>query len=92
MQIIKYVLASRTFLLRKQYKVAYAILDKAEVIAEEHYLFPLLNEIYHTKIQYAYANSAIDIDKLIVKFEKNQINHSLEDQLNIVYAKNTSIH
>jgi len=87
MQIIKFILASRTFLLHKQYKVAYKILDKAEALAEEHYLFPLLNEIYHTKIQYAYANPLIDIDKLIVKFESNQKKHYLEDQLNIVYAK-----
>lgn len=87
MQIIKFILASRTFLLHKQYKVAYKILDKAEVLAEEHFLFPLLNEIYHTKIQYAYSNPCIDIEILIVKFKKNQKNHFLEDQLNIVYAK-----
>ncbi len=87
MQIIKLILASRTFLLHKQYKVAYKILYKAETLAEEHYLFPLLNEIYHTKIQYAYANPSMDIDKLIAKFESNQKNHYIEDQLNIVYAK-----
>lgn len=87
MQIIKFILASRTFLLHKQYKVAYKILDKAEALAKEHYLFPLLNEIYHTKIQYAYANPSINIDALIVKFESNQQNYYLEDQLNIVYAK-----
>ena len=87
MQIIKFILASRTFLLHKQYKVAYKILDKAEALAHEHFLFPLLNEIYHTKIQYAYANPLVDIDKLILKFESNQKNHYLEDQLNIVYAK-----
>lgn len=87
MQIIKYILASRTCLQQKQYKVAYKILDKAEVLATEHYLFPLLNEIYHTKIQYAYANPDIDIDTLIKKHKNNQKNHHLEDQLNIVYAK-----
>jgi len=87
MQIIKYILASRTFLLHKQYKVAYKILDKAETIAEEHYFFPLLNEIYHTKIQYAYTNSELNIDDLVSKFKDNQKHHYLEDQLNIVYAK-----
>ena len=37
MQIIKFVLASRTFLLNKQYKVAYKILDKAEALAIENF-------------------------------------------------------
>jgi len=87
MQIIKYVLASRTFLAHKQYKVAYKILDKAEALASEHFLFPILNEIYHTKIQYAYTNPSVDLDAIITKFKANQKNSFLEDQLNIVYAK-----
>ena len=87
MQIIKYILAARKCLLHKQYKVAYKILDKAESQATEHYLFPILNEIYHTKIQYAYGNTSIDLDALIIKFKQNQKNHQLEDELNIVYAK-----
>lgn len=86
MQIIKYILAARTCLQHKQYKTAYKILDKAEVLATEHYLFPLLNEIYHTKIEYAYANNHADLEDLILKFKDNQKNHQLEDQLNIVYA------
>ena len=87
MQIIKFILAARMCLLQKQYKVAYKILDKAEILAIEHHLFPLLNEIYHTQIQYAYVNPAIDINELILKFKSNQKNNQLEDQLNIVYAK-----
>ncbi|WP_323788351.1 hypothetical protein [Psychroserpens sp.] len=87
MQIIKYILASRTFLIKKQFKIAYAILDKAEVLAHEHSLFPILNEIYHTKIQYAYLNPKVDIDELISKFKINQKNHYLEEELNMVYAK-----
>ncbi len=87
MQIIKYILASRSFLHHKQYILAYKILDKAETLAEEHYLFPLLNEIYHTKIQYAYLNPYADIEILTQKFQDNQKQHYLEEQLNIVYAK-----
>ena len=67
MQIIKYILASKSFLQQKQYKVAYKILDKAEMLATEHYLFALLNEIYHTKIQYAYANPSLELDSLILE-------------------------
>lgn len=87
MKIIKYILASRTFLLNKKYKVAYKLLDKAEAIAQENYLFPILNEVYHTKIQYAYANPDVDLNTLVTQYKTNQKNHYLEDQLNIVYAK-----
>ena len=87
MQIIKYILASRTFLINKQAKIAYAILEKAEVIAQEHSLFPILNEIYHTKIEYAYLNPSVDINSLVSEFKTNQKNHYLEEELNMVYAK-----
>ena len=87
MQIIKYILASRTFLINKQFKIAYDILDKAEVLAQEHSLFPILNEIYHTKIQYAYLNPSADINVLISGFKANQKNQYLEEELNMVYAK-----
>jgi len=87
MRVIKYILASRTFLLHKQYKVAYKILDKAEKLAKEHYLFSILNEIYHTKIQYSYSITLINVDELIADFKENQKNLFIEDQLNIVYAK-----
>lgn len=87
MQIIKYILASKAFLQQKQYKVAYNILDKAEILASEHHLFALLNEIYHTKIQYAYANTSVELEALILKFKNNQKNILLEDELNIVYTK-----
>lgn len=87
MQIIKYILASRKCFAHKQYKVAFKILDKAELLATENHLFPYLNEIYHTKIQYAYVNPAISLEEIISKFKKNQENHFLEDELNMVYAK-----
>jgi hypothetical protein len=91
MQIIKYILASRTFLIQKNYDVAYKILDKAEKLADENSLFPILNEIYHTKIQYAPYYTKIELKDLINKQQENQKKHQLEDQLNIVYAKLTSL-
>jgi hypothetical protein len=87
MQIIKYILAARKCLQYKQYKVAYKILNKAELLASEHFLFPMLNEIYHTKIQYAYANPTLNLEDEILKFKQNQKNHYLEDELNVVYSK-----
>lgn len=87
MQIIKYILASRTFLIHQQPAIAYQILDKAEKLAKEHYLFPILNEIYHTKIQYAYLHPTVDLDQLITDFRTNQKQHFVEEELNLVYAK-----
>lgn len=91
MQIVKYILASRTFLLQNKYNIAYKILDKAERLADENLLFQILNEIYHTKIQYASNYPKIDLEQLIRKQKENQKKHQLEDQLNIVYSKLKSI-
>ncbi len=91
MQIIKYILASRAYLIQKNYGIAYKILDKAERLADEHLLFPILNEIYHTKIQYAAHYPKINLEALISKQKENQEKHQLEDQLNIVYAKLKSV-
>ncbi|WP_242202580.1 hypothetical protein [Aestuariivivens insulae] len=87
MQIIKYILAARKCLLYKQYRIAYKILDKAESLASQHHLFSLLNEIYHTKIQYAHAFPSVALEEIINKYYQNKKNHHLEDQLNMVYAK-----
>lgn len=87
MQIIKYILAAKSFLQQKQYQVAYKILDKAEILATEHDLFSLLNDIYSTKIQYAHTNLDLDLNSLIEKFKINQKHIFLEDELNIVYTK-----
>ena len=87
MHIIKYILASRKCLIHKQYKVAFNILNKAEGLAKEKHLFPLLNEIYHTQIQYAHTNTSVSLNDTILKFKQNQRNYYLEDELNIVYAK-----
>lgn len=87
MQIIKYILASRTFLLHKNYSTAYKLLDRAEQLADEHSLFPILNEIYHTKIQYAPNYPNVNLNDLIAKQSENRRKHQLEDQLNSMYAK-----
>ncbi|KAB1159926.1 hypothetical protein F7018_06335 [Tenacibaculum aiptasiae] len=86
-QIVKYILAARDFLINKNYKTAYKILDKAESIAKEYQLFTILSEIYHTKIQYAYTIPNTNIDAIVSNFKENQKNHFLEEELNIVYAK-----
>ena len=86
-QLIKHILSARSFLQKEQIKIGYQILDKAIIVAKEYQLFTILNEIYHTKIQYAYLNEKINIDEIIFDFKKNQERLLLEDNLNIVYAR-----
>jgi hypothetical protein len=86
-QLIKQILSARTFLQKKQFSVGYKILDKAEVIAKEHHLFTILNEIYHSKIQFAYTRQCMNMNNLIKDFKENQKKYILEEELNIAYAK-----
>ena len=65
MDVIKYLLAARSYLQNKHYKTAYKILNKAEAIAQEHQLFALLNEIYNTQVQFAHNLPNLDLNVLI---------------------------
>lgn len=87
MQVIKYIIVSRNLFAQQQYSIAYKILNKAEVIALENFAFALLNEIYHTQIQYAYTIPTVDLNRIIDKFKKNQHYYLTEERLNIAYAK-----
>lgn len=86
MLLIKNIVSARSFFQRKQYEIAFHILKKAENIAHDHLLFPILNEIYHTQIQYAYTSPNLDLNSIIKKFNKNQQYYLAEERLNIVYA------
>lgn len=90
-QIIKYILASRSFLQQQQYQIAFKLLDKVESIAKENLFYPYLNEIYHTKIQFAYTDEAFNLNQLITDFKENQKAYFLEEELNIVYAKTREV-
>lgn len=87
MQLIKFIISARTFLQKGQYEIGYKILEKAEIIAKEQLLFTILNEIYHSKIQYSYAFSSLEVDKIITDFKENQKHLLLEEELNMAYAK-----
>lgn len=87
MESIRYILAARNYLQQKHYKTAYKILNKAEAIATDHHLFPILNEIYSTKIQFAHALPGINLDDIINRFNRNREKYHLEDRLNIIYSK-----
>lgn len=86
-QIIKYTLVAHSFLQQEQYALALKLLEKAETIAKEYQLYTYLNEIYHTKIQFSYAFTTLDLETQIATFKENQRLYFLEEELNIVYAK-----
>ena len=86
-QLIKYIIAARNFLQKDQIAFGFQILDKAEITANEYQLFSILNEIYHTKIQYAHQHESLNLDTTIASFKENQLQLIQEDLLNIAYAK-----
>ncbi|WP_046746234.1 hypothetical protein [Kordia zhangzhouensis] len=87
LEITKYILVARNLLLQKQYKTAYKVLQKAERKAKDSLHFSLLNEIYHTQIQYAHTTEfAPDLEVLIAKFSTNQQDFLQEEKLNMAYA------
>jgi hypothetical protein len=85
--LIKQLISARAFLKKGQYNIGFQILNKAKSIAEEHQLFTILNEIYHTKIEYAHTNLKFNINDFVLEFKKNQQQLILQEDLNIAYAK-----
>lgn len=85
--IIKYILVARSFLQQQQFSIAFKLLNKAEKVAKEFQLYPYLNEIYHTKIQFSHVYKSENLQQLITNFKENQKLYFIEEELNIVYAK-----
>jgi hypothetical protein len=85
-QVLRLLVVSRFFLEHKLTKTAYKCLAKAEAkaIGLEH--FSLLNEIYHTQIQYAHLNPLLNLDGVIKEFAVNTEKLRKEEQLNVGYA------
>jgi hypothetical protein len=86
MEIMKLLLASRIFFEHKSSKVGFKTLLKAEQKAIELDLYSILNEIYHTKIQYAHLNPKQDLSEIVVASQKNMLHFQKEFQLNMAYA------
>jgi hypothetical protein len=86
MDILKLLLASRIFFEHRQYKIGFKTLSKAERIARELDVYSILNEIYHTKIQYAHLNPAILLSEVIKSSQENSKRFVQEQQLNMAYA------
>lgn len=86
LEILKLLLASRIFFEKKLYKIAFKTLEKAEKIAAPLDLYSILNEIYHTKIQYAHLNEKWDLKELIQVSSLNMSWYQQDFQFNQSYA------
>ena len=84
--ILKLILASRIFFEKKLYKLAFKILKNAEEMAIPLDLYSILNEIYHTKIQYAHLNATWKLEEIIHTSETNMKLFQQDFQLNRAYA------
>ncbi len=87
LDITKRILVARNLLQQKQFKTAFNVLDKAQKKAQESLHFSLLNEVYHTQIQYAHTTTyAPPLEIIIEKFSVNQKDFLQEEKLNMAYA------
>ncbi len=86
LEILKLLLACRIFFEKKQFKIAFKTLDKAERAAKNIEVYSILNEIYHTKIQYAHLNPNWRLTDVITASESNWRFFQQEYQLNLAYA------
>ena len=86
MEILKLLLASRIFFEHREFKIGFKILLKAERIALDLDVFSILNEIYHTKIQYAHLNPGLQLSEVIEASQINMKRFQQEQQLNMAYA------
>jgi hypothetical protein len=85
-EVLRLLVVSRLFLEHKLTGTAFKCLAKAKAKAFDLEHFSLLNEIYHTQIQYAHLNPQLSLDRLIEKFTANKAKLDREEQLNLGYA------
>ena len=86
MDVLKLLLASRIFFEHREYKIGFKTLLKAERLALDLDVYSILNEIYHTKIQYAHLNDRLDLSEVIEASQENMKRFQQEQQLNMAYA------
>jgi len=85
-EVLRLLVVGRFFLEHKLTKTAFKCLAKAEAKALPLEHFSLLNEIYHTQVQYAHLNPAFDLASVIQKLGDNRERLYREQQLNTAYA------
>lgn len=86
LEVLKLLLASRIFFEKKQHKIAFKTLEKSKKLAGQNDMYSILNEIYHTKIQYAHLNPSILLSETIQASEENMLLYQQDFNLNRAYA------
>lgn len=84
--IMQQILGARTLLEHKLYKEGFKALSKAEIKATSIEHFSLLNDIYHTWLQFSHFGASDDLKAIIVKSKANRQKLEHEEQMNIAYA------
>ena len=85
-QIIKQLLICRKLFVHDKISLGFKILKRVEKQAISISHFSLLNEIYHTYIQYSYSDLAPNQELLFSLLEKNQKQFVEQERLNMAYA------
>ena len=86
MNALKLVLASRSLFQHQKIPIAFKTLTKAQLIAEKHSLFNVLNEVYQLQLTHGHLSNSIDFQKVLKKFKSNKANIQREENLNLFYA------
>lgn len=84
--VIKQILVARKLFTFGKFKLGFRIIAKAEKAAINLNHYTLLNEIYHTMIQYSYHENSPDQEVVFKKFESNKAEFVAQERLNMVYA------
>ncbi len=85
--VLKLIVVGRIFYEQENYKLGYKTLKRAEKIALfiDHY--SLLNEIYHTQIQYAHRLPSMNLKAVLEKSNLNMEKFNRDFKLNMAYAE-----
>jgi hypothetical protein len=86
LDILRLLLAARIFFEQKHHKIAIKTLGKAEQKGLQYEIYPILTEIYHTKIQYAHLQTREPLESIIAAAEQNLIYFNQEQHLAMAYA------
>jgi hypothetical protein len=84
--IIKDILISRRLFIHRKFKLAFKLLKRAESTAQSLGHYALLNEIYHTFIEYSYHELSPNQEDIFKRFEANQQNFLAQERTNMAYA------
>jgi len=87
MRSLQCLLASRIFFEKQLYPLAVKTLQRSENLAKEFELYSILNEVYHTKIQYAKHQKNTSLTALFKEANDNLAAFKNEFRLNMAYAE-----